>query len=121
MRKLALILALLFSFGMLADGTITTPTNVAPASWKIAAINMTTGAATDPAGISVTVYYFDGGGTQLPNQTQTIALTPAEIASFLTTIESPVAGESGTSVKRFRQRVTSWLVANNKISNVTPE
>ncbi|HMJ83687.1 MAG TPA: hypothetical protein VK504_10995 [Vicinamibacterales bacterium] len=121
-RSLALVvLATLLASSVYADGTVTTPANVAPASWKIASVAMSTGSGNDTAGVAIIVYYFDGSGNLLPNQTQTISLTSAEITSFLTTIESPVAGESGSVVKKYRQRMTSWLVANGKITNVTPE
>jgi len=121
--KRSLFVALLFLFAVTSarpDGTVTTPANIAPASWKIASLNMSNGAGNDVAGASITVYYFDAGGVNIV-QTSIILLTGAELTSFLTTIESPVGGETGTAAKKFRQRVTSWLVANGKITNVTPE
>jgi hypothetical protein len=116
----AAVLFLVITVSARPDGTVTTPTNNPPTSWKIARIEMNDGAvATDVAGVLITIYYFDAGLNVV--QTTQITLTSAELTSFLTTIESPVSGETGTPVKKYRQRVTSWLVANGKISNVTSE
>lgn len=113
---------LLATLSVLADGIVTTPPSVAPTSWKIASVTEITGAsATDLAGITIVIYYFDASGRLLTGETQTVSLTTAEIVSFLTTTNAAVAGESGSSVKRRRQRVTKWLVDNGKITNVTPE
>jgi len=116
-----LALVVVLSVPLFADGTVTTPISVTATSWKIGNVSMSTGAVDGPAGISITIFYFDGAGNILSSQTQVVILTNAEIVSFLSTVESSVPGESGSSVKRFRQRVTAWLVANNKITNVTPE
>jgi len=121
MKTLILFTVLCLSLNALADGTVTTPANVAPASWKIAAINMTTGATGDIPSVTIVIYWFDSTARILHSETQAIILTSSEITSFLATVESPVVGESGSVVKKYRQRVTAWLVANGKISNVTPE
>jgi hypothetical protein len=115
----ALVLAMSLTWPLLADGTVTTPTNIAPTTWKIASVNMVTGSGGDTPGVTITLHYFDASPALV--QTTQILLTNAEIASFFTTTNSAVAGESGTAVKRYRQRVTKWLVDNGKITNVTPE
>lgn len=121
MRKLLLLLLLVvLTPSISADGTVTTPGNISPTSWKLASISMITGSGGDLPSVTITIHYFVNGAT-VPAQTVSIALTSAEISSFATTMNSPVAGESGTAVKRYRQRVTSWLITNGKISNVTPE
>lgn len=102
-----------------ADGTVTTPQNIAPTTWGVANVNMTAGLSGDQAGVVVTIYYFDGSSNLV--KVDRIGLTAAEVVSFLTMTNSPVAGESGSVVKKYRMRVTKWLIDNNKITNVTPE
>lgn len=119
MRTAALLLSLTLATLALADGTVTTPANVAPSSWKIAAVHEITGANTDLAGVTISIYYFDASSNLV--QSTNINLTSAEILSFVTMTNSAVAGESGSQIKRRRQRVTKWLIDNGKISNVTPE
>lgn len=121
-RLAMLLIVVLLSVAAYGDGTVTAPSNVAPASWKIAFLCMANGSLpSETAGVSITIYYYDAAGNYLPTQNQVLSLTAAEVVSLLTTVESPVSGEAGTSVKKFRQRVTNWLIANGKIANVTPE
>lgn len=120
MRTFALLLSLAVASLTFADGTITTPENIAPTTWKIAGVYMTTGSGGDVPVVTIVIHYFASGSTS-PDAVTAINLTGAEIASFATTIIAPVAGESGSSAKKYRQRVTAWLLANNKITNVTPE
>jgi hypothetical protein len=122
MKKLSVCLVVLFfitTLSVYADGTVTTPGNVAPTTWAIANIHMINGVGGDVGGISITIYYFDSSLNKV--RTEVIELSGAEFTSFFTTTNSPVAGESGSQIKRYRMRVTKWLTDNNKITNVTPE
>lgn len=120
MRRFAIAAALLlFATVSFADGTITTPANITPTSWKIAAVHMVTGSGGDLPSVTIAIHYFNDSAALV--QTANITLTSAEISSFVTVTNSAVAGESGTAVKRYRQRVSRWLIDNGKITNVTPE
>lgn len=119
MRALSLVLVLLFAFAAAGDGTVTDTVSVAPATWKIASIRMQTGSNGEAAGVWISIHYLDSLSRLV--QESTIYLTPAEVSSFITVTNSAVTGESGTAVKRYRQRVTKWLIDNGKIANVTPE
>lgn len=116
---LAALLAIVVTAYVIADGTVTTPVAVHSATWQIASVVERTGSGGDVAGVSVTIYFFDGGGNVV--QRQTHSLTGPEIVTFMTTTNSAVAGESGSQIKRRRQRVTKALIDLGKISNVTPE
>lgn len=68
----------------------------------------------------------DGSGSTqpvsvLPSATLSIVLTPAELASLATQLETAAPGENGSSTKKFRMRLNKWLVDNSKLTNVTPE
>jgi hypothetical protein len=102
-----------------ADGTITTPTNISPTTWGIAQVQEIAGLAGDVAGIFITIYNFDAGGVK--RSTDFVTLTGAEVVTYFTTINSPVAGESGSQIKRHRMRVTKVLTDLGKVTNVTPE
>lgn len=119
MRLTGLLLSLVLAATLAADGTVTVPQNIAPASWKIAQIEMQNGAGTDIPLVRIVLYYFDAQAVIV--RRDSILLAGAEISSFITVTNSPVTGESGSAVKRYRQRVTKWLIDNGKITNVTPE
>lgn len=121
MRIHGFICALLISIAgsMLADGSVTVPANIAPTTWGIAEVRITAGLGGDSPAIRVTIYYFDAAPMLV--RTDVVLVTNSEVVSLITAINNPAAGESGSQVKRFRQRITKWLVDNGKITNVTPE
>lgn len=129
MKRIATSLAfcfLLVAATAFADGTVTTPVNVTSQTWKIGTFQVSTGAdaaagAGGAAGATIVIYFFDGSGNHIRSLDAVITLTGAELLSLNTTMLSPVAGESGSDAKKWRQRITFWLTTNGKITNVTPE
>lgn len=116
---LVAILTAAVALFLVADGTVTVPVQVQSTRWEIASVNEVAGAGGDVAGVAVTVYYFSATNALVERATHN--LTGAEIVTFMTVTNSPVVGESGSQIKRRRQRVTKALIDLGKISNVTPE
>lgn len=127
MRKLSSLFALLLAVAAsaLADGTITTPVNNAPTTWKIAQAHFVNGSGGEANYIEIVVHQIAASGAIV--QTNVITVTAAaELNSFLAQQETAVAGEpAGTTLanraKRLRMRWTKWLIDNGKVTNFSAE
>lgn len=114
------------AFAIMADGIVTTPVNNPATSFKIVGVVTSTGATGQaPPSVVISIVYLDAQSAIV--RIDTIMITsPFEIDSLCSQLETSFEGEdvsdtAGVHIKRYRQRLTKWLVDNGKITNVTPE
>ena len=111
-----LVLALLLSLPVLADGTITVqPTSDPPATWIITELYV--GMAASGPSVVVTIKWLTASGAEAHldavNYPRVVTLTGANVVAFCAAL-SPAGTDtfSGTAgaAKRFRQRATKFLI-----------
>lgn len=122
---IAVLVISLTSRSITADGTVTTPVSNPATSWRIASVQTNNGVGALNPSIVISVAYLDASLAIV--RIDAISITSlTEIDSLCAQLETAAAGEDatnnpGANIKRYRQRLTKWLVDNSKITNVTPE
>lgn len=126
MRKLTLLIALLFSLTLFADGKIVQQEDPDPLdTWRLVDLRFPL-IGEDRA--VVTVGYFRMSGAL--DRTEEHTFTGSDYATFLLAINTPSGVDEGTIQKPdgsidlsaiFRLRISRWMILHDKIAGVTAE